>query len=81
MSDTRILADSQLGPEYFKITEDSYEGAMRYARRLQSDDAKLRKLCGSGNYADIKLRLTFDGPGRISRRYGVFVKRLETSSC
>lgn len=49
-----------------------YSKAMLKARKIQRDEAKLRKLGMAGNYVNVAMRLTFDGPGH--KRYGVFVE-------
>jgi hypothetical protein len=41
-------------------------------RQIRREEGKLRRLGGRGNYADVQVRMTFDGPGW--KRYGVFVR-------
>lgn len=45
--------------------------AQALAEKLKREDRKLRTLGGSGNYQEIEVRPTFEGPG--GKEYGVFV--------
>lgn len=57
---------------WLKLYSDlPYEQAMRKARKIQSDEAKLKAMGGNGNYAKVDIRLCFE----INRRklYAVWV--------
>lgn len=49
-----------------------YEKAMQRCRKIQREEATLRAKGGFGNYADVAVRLSFDGPGR--KEYAVYVE-------
>jgi len=58
--------------DWFKLFDGlRYDQAMLKARKIQRDEAKLRALGGTGNYADVRMHLSFDGPGR--KQYAVWV--------
>lgn len=58
--------------DWFKLYSDlPYDKAMLKARRVKDDEAKIRKLGGTGSYADVTIRLTSDILGR--KLYGIFV--------
>ena len=64
--------------KYLRLYDDlRYDKAMLKARKVQSDEAKLRKLGGNGNYSNVQIHLTSDILGR--KRYGIFVLPLEQS--
>lgn len=54
-----------------RLTKDKAESL---AKKLKAEDSKLRKKGGKGNYSEVEVRMTFDGPGR--KEYGVFVAPL-----
>lgn len=58
--------------EWHKLYSDlPYGKAMLKARRVEGDEAKIRKLGGTGSYADVKIQLTSDLLGH--KLYGVYV--------
>jgi hypothetical protein len=59
-------------PSMYKYSDNlTLAEANRLANKLKSDDKKLKKYGGSGNYSAVEVRLTFEGPGK--KVYGVFV--------
>ncbi len=50
----------------------SHLDAMKRERKIKSDEAKLRKF-GCGNYADVRVQLQFEGPGK--KEYAVWVRK------
>lgn len=58
---------------YQLYSNQTKEEAEKKARKLLANDKKLRAKGGSGNYSNVEVIKTFEGPGRSSNRYGVFV--------
>lgn len=70
-------ATAACNPTYRLFSGLTKAEAEKRARAVETQERKLRKFGGSGNYAAVRVVKTFEGPGRASDRYAVEVDKLQ----